>query len=144
VRPTQVPIGLHLARTAKAVSRAFDETLEQVGGSTPAWLILLSLKTSRHRTQSDLAEAVGVRGPTLTHHLDALESQGLVVRERDPSNRRVQRVSLTAAGEDAFARMRAAAQGHDRRLRARISEDDLAIARRVLDQLAVNASTPGS
>jgi MarR family transcriptional regulator for hemolysin len=140
VRPTQTPIGLHLARTAKAVSRAFDDALEEVGGSTPAWLILLSLKTSRHRTQSELAEAVGVRGPTLTHHLDALEAQGLVTRERDPANRRVQLVTLTAAGEEAFARMRGAAQAHDRRLRAGLSEDDLATARRVLDRLAANVT----
>jgi MarR family transcriptional regulator for hemolysin len=35
MRPSQPPIGLLLARTAKAVSRAFDDALTAAGGSLP-------------------------------------------------------------------------------------------------------------
>ena len=92
--PSDVPIGLLVSRTAKTLSRAFDDALAAAGGSTPTWLVLLSLKTGGHRTQGELAEAVGVRGPTLTHHLDGLERGGLITRERDPGNRRVQVVNM--------------------------------------------------
>src|SRR5882757_4210737 len=93
----QVPIGLTLARTAKAVSRAFDAALVEAGGSLPVWLVLLSLRSGRPGTQRELAEAVGIQGATLTHHLSAMERDDLVVRHRDPANRRVQQVELTSA-----------------------------------------------
>jgi MarR family transcriptional regulator for hemolysin len=88
--PTSTPtLGLHLARTAKAASRAFDDALAAAGGSLPQWLILVELKGRTHGTQRTIAQAVGVEGPTLTHHLNKMEAAGLVTRHRDPDNRRV-------------------------------------------------------
>src|SRR5438874_1026032 len=81
--PTTGPIGLQLARTAKTVSRAFDDALAGGGGSLPLWLVLVSLKGRVHGAQRHLAEAVGVEGPTLTHHLNRMEAAGLVTRRRD-------------------------------------------------------------
>jgi len=138
--PFRQPIGLHLARTARGVGRAFDEALAAVGGSTPTWLILISLKTRRLGNQRELAEAVGIRGATLTHHLHAMEADGLVARTRDPGNRRVQRVELTAAGEAAFHRMREAATAFDQRLRRGLSEAELATVETLLDRLHDNVT----
>jgi MarR family transcriptional regulator for hemolysin len=138
VRPTNPPIGLQLARTAKAVSRAFDDALAQAGGSLPAWLILLSLKTRSLDNQNELADSIGIRGATLTHHLNAMESAGLVTRRRNPANRRIHQVELTDAGEAAFQRMRRAAAAFDQQLRRGLSDSDLAATRRVLDHLHEN------
>jgi MarR family transcriptional regulator for hemolysin len=138
MRPPNQPIGLQLARTAKAVSRAFDDALVAAGGSLPTWLILLSLKTGTLATQSELAEAIGIRDATLTHHLNAMDADGLVVRQRDPRNRRIQQVALTEAGEAAFQRMRRAAVAFDQQLRDGLSDSDLATARRILDRLRDN------
>src|ERR1700737_4792305 len=93
--PTTEPIGLQVSRTAKVLSRAFDDALVEVGGSLPVWLILVSLKAQRHCMQRQLAEAVGIEGPTLTHHLNRMEAAGLVTRRRDSENRRIHRVELT-------------------------------------------------
>jgi MarR family transcriptional regulator for hemolysin len=142
--PAGPPIGLHVARTAKALNRAFDDTLAAVDGSLPRWLIVLSLKTRRVETQRELADAVGIRGATLTHHLDAMEAGGLVTRRRDPDHRRVQKVALTASGEAAFDRMRTAAMAFDRRLRTDITAADLAVCVRVLDALRANVLAPSS
>jgi MarR family transcriptional regulator for hemolysin len=137
--PRDVPLGLLVARTAKSLSRAFDDALVAAGGSTPTWLVLLSLKSGSHRTQAELAAAVGVRQPTLTHHLDGLERAGLVTRVRDPGNRRVQQVALTPAGEGLFRRLRVAAAVFDRQLRAGLTETDVAELRRLLGRLTDNA-----
>jgi MarR family transcriptional regulator for hemolysin len=139
MRPSDVPIGLLVSRTAKTLSRAFDDALAAAGGSTPTWLVLLAVKTGSHRTQGDLAEAVGVRQPTLTHHLDALEREGLVHREREPGNRRVQQVALTEAGEQLFLRLRRAAGSFDGRLRAGLDETQVTELRRLLAHLVENA-----
>lgn len=140
VRPSRPPIGLTLARTAKTVSRAFDDALAAAGGSTPVWLILISLKTRQLGNQRELADAVGIQGATLTHHLNAMEADGLITRERDPDNRRVHRVRLTERGEELFGRLAGAAWAHDERLRAGLSAADTATLERLLDRLARNVT----
>jgi MarR family transcriptional regulator for hemolysin len=138
--PREEPIGLRVNRTAKALGRAFDDALAGAGGSVPTWLILLSLKTRRWETQRELARSLGIEGPTLTHHLTALERDGLVTRTRDPENRRVQRVELTDAGDAAFGRMRRAATSFDARLRAGLDDGEIDLLRGLLDRLQANAT----
>ena len=139
-RPEPVPLGLRLARAAKAVSRAFDDALAEAGGSRPTWLVLVSLKGKSVASQRELAEAIGIRGPTLTHHLDVMESAGLVTRRRDPANRRVHLVELTGAGDVLFYRLKDAVAAFDQRLRHGISPPDIAKAEQLLDQLRGNVS----
>jgi MarR family transcriptional regulator for hemolysin len=139
--PRTEPIGQHLTRASKAVSRAFDEALAAHGCSHPVWLILLALQGRRHRAQRELAEAVGIEGPTLTHHLNRLELAGLVVRMRDPQNRRVHQVDLTPAGQAWFHEMLATVVAFDARLRDGLSDDDVAAAHKLLDRLQANVST---
>jgi MarR family transcriptional regulator for hemolysin len=135
----ELPVGLLVSRTARALDRAFDAAVAVVGGSTATWLVLSSLKNSPHRTQGELAEAVGVRQPTLSHHLDAMERAGLVTRDREPGNRRVQRVTVTEAGEQLFLRMRRAAAAFDGRLTAGLDDGEVGELRRLLAQLTENA-----
>src|SRR3954471_24483272 len=103
--PVLPPIGLRLARTAHVVSQAFERAMADAGGSAAAWQVLLLIRSRQWDTQSGLAKAMGVTGATMTHHLNALESQGLVRRWRDDSNRRVQQVELTEAGAELFDRL---------------------------------------
>ncbi len=140
MRPARTPIGLELARAARTVSRAFDDALAEAGGSLPVWLVLLNLKTRQVSSQRDLAEAVGVREATLTHHLNAMDTQGLITRTRDPANRRIHIVELTPAGEAAFLRLRDAAGTFDRRLRGGLSDADLDGLATMLGRLAANAA----
>jgi len=139
-RPAQPPIGLHLARTARSVSRAFDDALAQAGGSVPVWLVLISLKSQQVRNQRELAEAVGIREATLTHHLNSMDEQGLITRRRDPANRRVHLVELTEAGEAAFQRLRGAATAFDQRLRSGLSGDEVSQLGALLGRLAANVT----
>jgi MarR family transcriptional regulator for hemolysin len=139
--PFPVPIGLRLAQASRTVERAFDAALAEAGGSLPVWLVLLNLKVHRPGNQRELAEAVGITGATLTHHLNAMHAQGLIARARDDANRRVQVVTLTEAGEAAFLRLREAAIAFDARLRAGFAETDLTTLAASLDRLAANAAS---
>jgi MarR family transcriptional regulator for hemolysin len=123
-QPSREPIGLALTRTSRAVSRAFDARLVEAGGTLPIWLVLLNLMTRRVANQRELAEAVGIQGATLTHHLNGMESAGLLTRRRDPDNRRVHVVELTEAGTALFHRLRSAAVEHDRHIRQGFSDED--------------------
>ena len=140
MQPRQPPIGREVAATAKALDRAFAAALAAEGGTLPTWLILVALKQQPHRTQQEIARAVGIGGPTLTHHLDAMEAAGLVVRSRAPGDRRAVRVELTPAGDETFQRLRAAAMAHDSRLRDGLAEAELETARAVLRRMRENVS----
>jgi MarR family transcriptional regulator, transcriptional regulator for hemolysin len=133
-----VPIGLDLSNTARTVSRAFDEALDEAGGTLPIWLILLNLKIHRPANQRELAEAVGVREATLTHHLNAMDKRGLITRTRDPANRRIHVVEITETGEAAFLRLRDAAMTFNAKLCAGFTEPDLDTLRGLLSRLAAN------
>lgn len=143
MRPAQTPIGLHLAQAAREVSRAFDDALGAAGGSLPVWLVLLNLKVRPPANQRELAEAVGVREATLTHHLNGMEAGGLITRKRDPANRRIHVVELTKAGETTFLTLRDAALAFDRQLRAGFTERDVAYLGDLLDRLVTNVAAVG-
>lgn len=139
--PQTPPIGLHLSAAARVIARAFDDALGAAGGSMPVWLVLLNLKMRRQvANQRELAGAVGIREATLTHHLNAMESDGLLTRRRDPANRRVHVVELTEDGEAAFARLRDAAVAFDRRLRHGLAAEELSVFEDVLNRLAANVA----
>ena len=137
-RPTAEPIGRAVSSAAKVLNRAFTDQLAEAGGSQHVWLILLALKQERRRAQQEIAAAVGIEGPTLTHHLDRLEKAGLIERARDPEDRRAVRVELTAAGDELFHRLAAAALAFDERLRAGLTDDEIDTCRRVLARLREN------
>jgi len=139
-RPAREPLGLHLTRVSRTVSRAFDDALAEAGGSLPVWLVLISLKGGQLASQRELADAVGVQGATLSHHLNAMESAGLVTRHRDPRNRRLHVVELTPDGDALFARLREEAFAFDQRLRAGLSGQDVDQLDALLDRLRENVS----
>lgn len=102
--------------------------------------MLISLKMKPLASQRELADAVGIREATLTHHLNAMDASGLITRRRAPENRRVHLVEMTQAGEETFQRMRRAAFAFNARLRAGFGEDELATFEQVLDRLCSNIS----
>jgi MarR family transcriptional regulator, transcriptional regulator for hemolysin len=136
--PRALPIGLHLHQASRIIGQAFDEALSAAGGSLPVWLVLLNLRASRPANQRALAGAVGIGEATLTHHLNAMERQGLVTRVRDPANRRVHVVALTAEGEQLFLRLRQAAVAFDRRLNQGVSAEDRTRLADLLNRLVSN------
>jgi MarR family transcriptional regulator, transcriptional regulator for hemolysin len=133
--PLMPPLGLRLARTARVVTQAFERAMAEAGGSASAWQVLLLVRSGRWGAQARMAEAMGITGATLTHHLNALEAQGLVRRWRDDANRRVQRAELTDEGAALFDRLREVALRHDARLRSRLSDEDVARLAELLDTL---------
>jgi MarR family transcriptional regulator for hemolysin len=129
------PIGLRLTRTAHAVTQAFERAMAEAGGSASAWQVLLLVRSNEWGTQAKMADALGITGATLTHHLNSLEAQGLVRRWRESGDRRVQRVELTEAGSGRFERQREVAVRHDERLRSRLDDGEAEQLAALLDKL---------
>ena len=138
--PSAPPIGFVLSQVSKAVARAFDDAMTEAGGSLSTWLVLRSLMPGGHQPQSELAQAVGVQGPTLTHHLNGLEAQGLITRTRDPADRRAHQVALTPEGRARFLQLRQTAERFDARLRGDLTGAEVDLLRGLLLRLRAHVA----
>ncbi|QEU96328.1 MarR family winged helix-turn-helix transcriptional regulator [Streptomyces kanamyceticus] len=106
---TDGPLAEQLLRLTRRLHRIQKHHLEPVG-ITPAQSRLL--RTLAHYEtpprMADLAQRLEVVPRAVTSLVDGLESGGLVRRAPDLSNRRVIRIELTDAGQDALKKLRSA------------------------------------
>jgi DNA-binding MarR family transcriptional regulator len=84
---------------------ALAEQLEPLGVTVPQWRILAVLQERPGCTMNELADVTTVDRTTLTRALDRMAETGLVARRSCAQDRRSVRLSLTAAGKDAFRRV---------------------------------------
>lgn len=93
-----------LARRWRAYS---DEQLRAAGMTQARATVLYWLDaTPDTMTQRQLADIVGIEGPTLVRQLHALEGKGLIERVPMPGDRRAKGIRLTAAAEPIVATLR--------------------------------------
>ena len=98
-------------------------------GLTPARLSALSVAVyAGPLTVGALAEAEGVRSPTMTGLVTALERDGLVSRGTRPGDQRVQVVSATAKGRRVLAAARRRRMARLERLLEGASAEELRAA----------------
>ena len=91
-------IGFIINRTAKVLIQAFDQELRKnVGITFGQWKIIIILVNNDDNglTQKEIADKLGLEGPTLIPIIDKLEKDGFVVRKVDPTDRRNNRIFLT-------------------------------------------------
>ena len=87
------------------LSRALERTET---GLTPPQYRILKLAGAAGERSTRLAQRLAVAKPTLTAIADGLVAAGYAIREAEPGDRRVVRLSLTPAGRAALERADAA------------------------------------
>ena len=90
----------------------------------------------------ELSRRMMVTGGNVTGIATALESEGLIVREPDPKDRRVYRVRLSASGRRSFARMAKAHESWIIELYSGLSDEDQHHLSELLGRLKQHASGP--
>jgi DNA-binding MarR family transcriptional regulator len=131
-RPTA---GMLLAKIGRAVERWFAEALKP-SELTPKHVGVLLQVRAQPTSQQALCESIGVDASKLVGVLNDLEDEGLIVRRRDPADRRRHIVevskegrSLVAAGERAIAQV-------EERLFAGLDAEERAQLHRLLAKVA--------
>jgi MarR family transcriptional regulator for hemolysin len=72
-----------------------NEELAAIGQTQARWESLFWIEIANgHATQRELAQRVGIEGPTFVRMLDRLEKEGLVVRRASKWDRRTKTIAL--------------------------------------------------
>jgi len=98
--------------------------------------VLAVLDEGSRETQGAIADALGYDRGQLVGLLDELEDRKLVIRRRDPADRRRHIVQMTPEGKRALAKLRAIADGLDQNFLAALDESERAQLHALLLRLA--------
>lgn len=101
-----MPLGRLLGVAGGMVQKRFQRFLDAQGLTHAGWQVLQTLGHDDGLTQRQVAERCFVTAATVTGIVDTLERDGLVERERDPGDRRLVRLRLTAEGRKRLANAR--------------------------------------
>ena len=93
-------LGCLVARSRRALRREFEVRLAKFELTAPQVQVLMSLWSEDNKTITELSRMVSSDGPTLTSLLDRLEAKNLIMRERDPNDRRTIHIRLCSAGRE--------------------------------------------
>ena len=98
--------GFLLARLGFAFKAKAIATMEEAGFELYDYSVLAILAEGVRETQGTIADALTVDPSRLVALLDRLEERSLIVRQRDPLDRRRHVVSITPAGKREHAKLR--------------------------------------
>lgn len=99
MKKTSESIGFYICDNARMLKKAFNNRVKELDITRSQWSVLWRLSCANGMSQAELAEQAEIEQPSLVRHVDNLERQGWVVRKRDLQDRRINRVHLTAKGE---------------------------------------------
>ena len=133
-------LNFHFTGRLNLISRRYrtrlNEVLRRIGQSQARWDALFWISVSGgEATQSELAERIGVEGPTLVTMLHKLEQEGLVERRQVQGDRRAKTIRLTPAAEQVLAEIAGLSAPFRDDLLAGISDKDLETCLSVFDRI---------
>lgn len=124
--------GMQLAHMSRGWRAELDRRLAGLNLSQARWLVLLHLaRFDEAPTQRELAQSVGVEGPTLARLLDSLEAQGLVKRQAVLEDRRAKKIVLCAPAKPLIEQIETIANALRVELFEGVDEEELRVCMRV-------------
>jgi MarR family transcriptional regulator for hemolysin len=125
-----------LHATARAWRQAVDRRLKCLGLSQASWMtIAVAAKARSPLSQSELADRLGVEGATMVSMVDRLVKAGLIVRQPSKTDRRINHVVITEAGNRLFDTVKTEAAAVRKELLADVDPKKLSVATELLEKL---------
>jgi DNA-binding MarR family transcriptional regulator len=143
VQRDRVPIGRSIGRAHKFLRAWGDRELAPLGASVTDFILLFHITAAPEpgASQTEIARFSDMGGPALVRHLDRLERDGHVRRQRDQVDRRIVRVTVTDAGRKRLDQIGAVVRRCDERVRVVLEPDEQDILQRALDKVFTFAFT---
>jgi MarR family transcriptional regulator, transcriptional regulator for hemolysin len=124
-----------LLRASKQLRLRLEAALAEVGGSFAMFAVLDAVAIEPGLSQRAIGDRLSIEGPSITRHLDHLEAEGLVTRQRDREDRRIIHITLTATGQARYEALCPIVHQHECDLLAPYSPDEAALLRRFLGHI---------
>jgi DNA-binding MarR family transcriptional regulator len=121
-----------LARLGRVAARQLSDRLAETGLKPPQAVILITLRDLGPMSQQALGDRLHVDPSNLVAFLNALEEEGLVVRRRDPDDRRRHIVEITDRGVERCPTCFGPVADLDDQLLVGLSADEKEALRRML------------
>jgi len=119
---------------------AMDEAFKPLGITDATWRTLFYLEqTGDGVSQKELAEVMGIEGPSLVRLLDSLEARDLIERRPNNSDRRSKAVHLTRTAMSLLEEMHEVATRTRESILTDISDAELETALGVLEHILASA-----
>ena len=137
---TDPGIGALLGETGRAWRYRLDQRLKPLGLSQAKWITLLKLSCAGDgMTQTELAERLGVEGPTLARLLDRMAADGWIERHESDADRRSKTVHLRPKACGLLERITAVAMQLNADLLEGVSAGDIRCCIAVLQRIKERA-----
>jgi DNA-binding MarR family transcriptional regulator len=127
---------LLIFRLARATGYRLAEALAALDMRTHEFAVLHHLQQAGPLSQQELGSALRINPSNLVGLLDALEGDRLIVRPRDPADRRRHIVELTAEGQRRLAEAKHAVAAAEHDLLAPLTEGERVQLNDFLERLA--------
>lgn len=128
-------LGYWLRFVSNHVSQAFTRKLEGQGVTVAEWVLLRALFQHGGITSTALAKALGMTRGAISKLVDRLERKQLLSRADSATDRRVQHVALTTAGQRLVPKLAQLADENDREFFGHLTERQKASLARQLQSL---------
>jgi DNA-binding MarR family transcriptional regulator len=119
-------VGFHIRLAHGAVYRHFTETFAHLDLTQKQVSVLWLIYDHPDIAQTDLAHRMRMDRATTMAIVNRLQSRGFLVRGKSESDGRKQTLNLTDPGRKALVTAKAAIRQHERWLKARFSEREIA------------------
>jgi MarR family transcriptional regulator for hemolysin len=137
-------VGFVINRTAKALVYALDQEFrKKVGITFGQWKIIIIVVNNNNDndyglTQKEIADKLGLEGPTLIPIIDKLEKDGFLLRKVDKNDRRNNRIFLTKKSKDLLDSMISCGENIKQILLKDVSDADVSITKNTLKKMWQN------
>ena len=133
--------GYWLREVSNALHGRFSEELATYRITPPLWAILITLFRGEADTPAALARRLRTDAAGMTRRLDQLENKGLVVRQRNGSDRRSVVLEMTPAGERLVPKLAAISSRLTEEALQGVSKADRGRLLKTLRRMAQNLET---
>ena len=135
--------GILFARVARMSGQGLGRSLDALGMTGHEFAILHRLEQGGSAHGRELSRTLRLHPSNLVALLDQLELDGLIIRRRDPSDRRRQLIKLTEAGTERLRRAEAAVAEAEQELLSPLSPDERRALPGYLERIADHGCRPG-
>jgi DNA-binding MarR family transcriptional regulator len=129
-------IGYVLRRAQLAVFQDFFAAFAPFDIRPAQFSVLTVIERNPGLTQSQVAEALGIKRTNFVGMLDALEARGLTERRPAARDKRSYALYLTAEGAALMRRLKPVLKAHETRMIAKVGEDGRATLIALLGEIA--------